>query len=232
MANLKTIRELVTETERQNLTLLEGRVANLKTTFAALVADQDELGLTEFEGTQGRLRDGGNMMERIVNEDMSWLSDADQKKILVPLMLMRRHEVEYRLTREESGAFAVQGQQRRLREGLCRHRRRRGHEAAAHRSGEELCGRVRRLDGKLGQDRAVDRGDFGRDAADAARGRRDRRLRQQEDGRQPQQALRRRSSAPSCGSSGSASRSSCSASCSTGSSAAASRARCGGFPAR
>ena len=42
------------------------------------------------------------MMERIVNEDMSWLSDADQKKILVPLMLMRRHEVEYRLTREES----------------------------------------------------------------------------------------------------------------------------------
>ena len=42
------------------------------------------------------------MMERIVNEDMSWLSDADQSKILVPLMLMRRHEVEYRLTREES----------------------------------------------------------------------------------------------------------------------------------
>ena len=40
-------------------------------------------------------------MERIVNEDMSWLSDADQKKILVPLMLMRRFEVEYRLTRED-----------------------------------------------------------------------------------------------------------------------------------
>ena len=102
MANLKMIRDLVTETERQNLTLLEGRVANLKTTFAALVADQDELGLTEFEGTQGRLRDGGSTMERIVNEDMSWLSDADQRKILVPLMLMRRHEVEYRLTREEA----------------------------------------------------------------------------------------------------------------------------------
>jgi methyl-accepting chemotaxis protein len=43
-------------------------------------------------------------MERIVNEDMSWLSDADQKKILVPLMLMRRFEVEYRLTREDSTA--------------------------------------------------------------------------------------------------------------------------------
>src|ERR1041384_6542240 len=51
MSNLKTIRELVTDTERQNLALLEARVANLKTNFAALVADQDELGLTEFEGT-------------------------------------------------------------------------------------------------------------------------------------------------------------------------------------
>jgi methyl-accepting chemotaxis protein len=102
MTTLKTIRGLVSDTERQNLALLEGRVASLKTNFTALVADQDELGLTEFEGTQGRLRDGGSMMERIVNEDMSWLSDADQKKILIPLMLMRRHEVEYRLTREEA----------------------------------------------------------------------------------------------------------------------------------
>jgi methyl-accepting chemotaxis protein len=104
IANLAIIKELMAESERQNLTLLEGRVASLQKTFAALVADQDELGLTEFEGTQGKLRDGGNAMERIVNEDMSWLSDADQKKILVPLMLMRRLEVEYRLTREDSVA--------------------------------------------------------------------------------------------------------------------------------
>jgi methyl-accepting chemotaxis protein len=104
MENLKTIQELVDEAERPNLALLEGRVAKLKTTFEMLAADQDELGLTEFEGTQGRLRDNGNQMERIVNEDMSWLSDADQRKILIPLMLMRRFEVEYRLTREDSVA--------------------------------------------------------------------------------------------------------------------------------
>ena len=104
MANLKTIQELADESERQNLVLLEGRVVNLKKTFGGLTADQDELGLTEFEGTQGKLRDNGNAMERIANEDMSWLSDADQKKILVPLMLMRRFEVEYRLTREDAAA--------------------------------------------------------------------------------------------------------------------------------
>src|SRR6185436_20422908 len=99
---LATIAELSSETDKQTLDALQGRVKNLKTTFAALTAEQDELGLTEFEGIQGSLRDGGNLMERIVNEDMSWLSDADQRKILIPLMLMRRHEVEYRLTREDS----------------------------------------------------------------------------------------------------------------------------------
>ena len=118
IANLKTIQDLASELERQNLALLEGRVANLQKTFGALVADQDELGLTEFEGTQGKLRDGGNQMERIVNEDMSWLSDADQKKILVPLMLMRRFEVEYRLTREELVASLFRDEREKFEKGF------------------------------------------------------------------------------------------------------------------
>jgi methyl-accepting chemotaxis protein len=102
MESLKVIQELADESDRQNLTALVGRVANLQATFTRLTAEQDELGLTEFEGVQGSLRDGGNTMERIVNEDMSWLSDADQRRILIPLMLMRRAEVEYRLTRGEA----------------------------------------------------------------------------------------------------------------------------------
>jgi methyl-accepting chemotaxis protein len=98
---LGTITELSGEAERQTLTALQGRVVNLKGSFTALVAEQDELGLTEFEGIQGSLRDGGNAMERIVHEDMSWLSPKDQRAILTPLMLMRRYEVEYRLTRAD-----------------------------------------------------------------------------------------------------------------------------------
>jgi methyl-accepting chemotaxis protein len=101
MESLSIIQELADQTDTQTLTALQGRVANLKTTFAALTADQDELGLTEFEGIQGGLRDGGSLMERIANEDMSWLSQSDQRRILIPLMLMRRYEVEYRLTRTE-----------------------------------------------------------------------------------------------------------------------------------
>jgi methyl-accepting chemotaxis protein len=102
IASLKTVQELADEAERQNLVALEGRVANLKKTFEQLTAEQDNLGLTELEGVQGSLRDNGNAMERIVNEDMSWLSEADQRRILTPLMLMRRFEVEFRLTRADS----------------------------------------------------------------------------------------------------------------------------------
>src|SRR5947209_8875305 len=50
--SLKTLQELVGEAEGQNLLALNGRVANLKATFAALAAEQDNLGLTEFEGIQ------------------------------------------------------------------------------------------------------------------------------------------------------------------------------------
>jgi len=105
--SLKSIQELASESERQTLGALQGRVATLKASFTALTADQDELGLTELEGIQGSLRDGGNLMERIVKEDMDWLSEGDQRNILTPLMLMRRYELEYRLTRKDAvyGSF-------------------------------------------------------------------------------------------------------------------------------
>jgi len=102
LAALKAVQENADEAEKPNLAGLEGRVANLKKQFEVLTAEQDNLGLTEFEGVQGSLRDNGNAMERIVNEDMSWLSESDQRKILTPLMLMRRFEVEYRLSRADS----------------------------------------------------------------------------------------------------------------------------------
>jgi len=101
MESLKIIKELAEATDRENLAALEGRVANLKKNFAGLTAEQDELGLTEFEGIQGSLRDNGAGIEQVVNFDLSGLSDADHRKIMIPLMLMRRYEVEFRLTRAE-----------------------------------------------------------------------------------------------------------------------------------
>jgi methyl-accepting chemotaxis protein len=99
LVSLKAIQSLADEAERSNLIALEDRVANLKTTFGALNAEQDNLGLTEFEGIQGSLRDNGNAIEQMVNFDLAGLSDSDHRKIMIPMMLMRRYEVEYRLTR-------------------------------------------------------------------------------------------------------------------------------------
>jgi methyl-accepting chemotaxis protein len=101
MESLKVITELTTDGDRQTLSALEGRVTSLKTTFNGLAAEQDELGLTEFEGVQGSLRDNGAAIEQVVNFDLAGLSDADHRKIMIPLMLMRRYEVEFRLTRAE-----------------------------------------------------------------------------------------------------------------------------------
>jgi methyl-accepting chemotaxis protein len=102
LVSLKAILGLLDDTERQNVTLIEGRVVALRATFGRLTAEQDELGLTEFEGIQGRLRDGGKAMERVASEDMSGLSESDRRRVLTALMLMRRYEVEYRLTRSET----------------------------------------------------------------------------------------------------------------------------------
>ena len=102
MASLKSIQDLADDSQRENVKLLQGRVVALKDTFNRLTADEEELGLSEFEGIQGNLRDGGALMERIANDDKSTLSQADQRKVLMPIMLMRRYEVEYRLTRSET----------------------------------------------------------------------------------------------------------------------------------
>jgi methyl-accepting chemotaxis protein len=98
LANLKALQELVEDSDKPTTVGLQGRVANLKASFASLTAEQDNLGLTEFEGIQGSLRDNGNAIEQIVNSDLAGLSDADHRKLILPLMLMRRYEVEYRLT--------------------------------------------------------------------------------------------------------------------------------------
>src|SRR5215218_34045 len=44
MDSLKVIKELAGESDKLTLTALEGRVGNLKTTFARLTTEQDELG--------------------------------------------------------------------------------------------------------------------------------------------------------------------------------------------
>ncbi len=73
----------------------------LKDNFDALVHEQDILGYDEGSGLRRRLRDSGNAVERIINENMTWLADEDARKLLLTLLTMRHHEAEYRLNQRE-----------------------------------------------------------------------------------------------------------------------------------
>jgi methyl-accepting chemotaxis protein len=76
-------------------------VMDLGATFNELVREQDTLGFDDNAGLQRNLHDAGNAVERIINENMTWLADADAKKLMMALLTMRHFESEYRLSQSE-----------------------------------------------------------------------------------------------------------------------------------
>lgn len=76
-------------------------VMELRESFNELVREQDTLGFDDSTGLQRNLRDAGYAVERIINENMTWLADAEAKKLMMALLTMRHHEAEYRLTQSE-----------------------------------------------------------------------------------------------------------------------------------
>ena len=89
------------DSEHKHIGSLQGRLQELKERFAALVGEQEQLGFTDSDGIQLRMVSAAAAVERIINEDMSWLADADQKKLLFSLLIMRRHEADYRLNQRQ-----------------------------------------------------------------------------------------------------------------------------------
>ncbi len=84
---------------RQGIEGLRTRIAELKKRFDHMVREQMTLGFSENEGIRQRMRLSATAVERIINEDMSWLTKTDSQTLLVSLLVMRRYESDYRLTR-------------------------------------------------------------------------------------------------------------------------------------
>jgi len=84
---------------RQEIEGLRTRIAELKKRFDHMVNEQMTLGFSENDGIRHRMRLSATAVERIINEDMSWLSKTDAQALLVSLLVMRRYESDYRLTR-------------------------------------------------------------------------------------------------------------------------------------
>ena len=76
-------------------------VMQLRDTFNELVREQKILGFDENSGLRGNLREAGNAVERIINENMTWLAETDAGKLMMALLIMRHYEAEYRLNPSE-----------------------------------------------------------------------------------------------------------------------------------
>ncbi len=81
--------------------ILRINVITLQSSFTSLIEAQERLGFVESEGLQGRLASAGATVERIINEDLTWVADADLQRLLISLLTLRRYEVQYRQNRIE-----------------------------------------------------------------------------------------------------------------------------------
>ncbi len=98
LRSLAILESAIDNAERQHLIPLRVRLTEVIGNFADLTRNQKALGFTETDGTRHRMTTAAATVERIINEDMSWMQQSDSQKLLVSLLTMRRHESEYRLT--------------------------------------------------------------------------------------------------------------------------------------
>ena len=99
--SLDAIAGTVDHRHTQSIAGLRKDLMTLRDTFTALVKQQKILGFEEDLGLRGNLHAAGNAVERILNENMTWLAEADAGKLMMALLSMRAYEAEYRLTQSE-----------------------------------------------------------------------------------------------------------------------------------
>ena len=76
-------------------------VTALRQNFNELVQEQKTLGFDDSSGLRKNLQVAGNAVERIINENMSGLAEADATRLLVALLSMRHFEADYRVNQSE-----------------------------------------------------------------------------------------------------------------------------------
>jgi methyl-accepting chemotaxis protein len=98
---LDSIAVSIDQNRAKDLDGMRQDVMALRGTFSDLVREQKTLGFEDSSGLRGNLRVAGNAVERIINENMSWLAEADATKLMMSLLTMRHHEADYRVNQSE-----------------------------------------------------------------------------------------------------------------------------------
>jgi methyl-accepting chemotaxis protein len=101
LTNLNALAHSIEGPGAENIERLRKDLASLLENFQALVREQAMLGYTDASGLRRDLRDASYAVERIINESMTWLNEADATKLMMLLLNMRHQEAEHRLTQTE-----------------------------------------------------------------------------------------------------------------------------------
>jgi adenylate cyclase len=101
LLNLDLLQGALDPTQIEDILRLRRKVVELKENFTTLVTEQKMLGFQESEGIRKQLSDSGRAVERIINEKMTLLAQADAQKPLISLLNMRQFETEHRLNQTE-----------------------------------------------------------------------------------------------------------------------------------
>ncbi len=91
------------DSDRANdVNILLTQLSDIKKNFELMVDEQRIVGFTDSDGLRRKLVDAGSGIERIINGNvMTWLADAEAKKLMMLLLTMRHYEADHRLTPRE-----------------------------------------------------------------------------------------------------------------------------------
>jgi methyl-accepting chemotaxis protein len=77
LKSLDDIESALDASERRDISPLRSNLSKLEVNFTTLIKEQEILGFTETDGIHGRMNKAGIAVERIIVQDMSWLSEID-----------------------------------------------------------------------------------------------------------------------------------------------------------
>jgi methyl-accepting chemotaxis protein len=87
--------------QADSIASLRKDVQELRANFTEMVSAEKAMGFDDTAGLRRQLLDASRAVERVINENMTWMAEAEANKLMMSLLAMRHHEAEFRLTHTE-----------------------------------------------------------------------------------------------------------------------------------
>ena len=101
LLSLDTIADTQDNRNVETTAVLRKEMMDLRARFTDLMQEQETLGYDDASGLRRKLGIANSAIERIIHENMTWMAEADARKLMMTLLVMRHQEAEYRLGQTE-----------------------------------------------------------------------------------------------------------------------------------